>query len=72
MRLAYTRRRGLLWAGAALLIAVHIVAPDRAGVIGGVLPWDLAFHVAWMVAAGILIELIVRFGWRDVDGGADD
>lgn len=72
MRLAYEQRRRLLWAGAAALVAVHIMAPDRAGVIGGLVPWDLAFHVAWMVAAGILIELIARLGWRDVDAEGDD
>ena len=67
MRLTYEQRRRLLGVGAAVLVVVHVMAPDRAGIIGGFVPWDLAFHVAWMVAAGILIELITRLGWRDVD-----
>ncbi|MCR9160246.1 MAG: hypothetical protein NXI35_06175 [bacterium] len=67
MGLTYERRRRLLWVAAAVLVGVHVMAPDRAIVIGGVVPWDLAFHLGWMVAAGLLIELIARTGWRDVD-----
>ncbi len=71
MRLAYSQRRRVAWVAAAVLIAVHVWAPHREGIVGGVLPWDLAFHLGWMLAAGLLIEAISRVAWRDVDGGGD-
>lgn len=67
----YQTRRALVWVAAVGLIAVHVWAPDRQGLIAGVLPWDLAFHLAWMAAAGLLIEIIARVAWRDVDGELD-
>ncbi len=67
MALVYGQRRGWVWAAAAGLIAVHVWAPHRDGLLGGVLPWDLAFHLGWMLAAGLLIEVMTRVAWRDVD-----
>ena len=71
MERGYPRRRALVWAAAVGLIAVHVWAPDRSGIVASVLPWDLAFHLAWMVAAGVLIEVATRVAWRDVDRGRD-
>jgi len=66
------RRRWLIWGLATALVGVHVWAPSRAGIIAGVLPWDLAFHLGWMIAAGLLVETLTRVAWRDVDGGGDD
>jgi len=72
MRVRYEQRRRLIWVGVAALLALHVWAPHRDGVVAGVLPWDLAFHLAWMAAAALLVELFTRFAWRNVDGGADE
>jgi len=61
-----------VWAAALALIVVHVWAPDRPGLIASVLPWDLAFHLGWMAAAGVLIEVATRIAWPDVDGGGDE
>ena len=71
MQPGYPRRRVLVWAGAVGLIALHIGAPDRPGLVAGWVPWDLAFHLGWMIAAGLLVEIATRVAWRDVDGGSD-
>jgi NO-binding membrane sensor protein with MHYT domain len=63
-------RRRWVWAAAAALMGLHVWAPHRDGLLGGVLPWDLAFHLAWMLAAAGLIEVMTRVAWRDVDRGA--
>ncbi|MEM6295217.1 MAG: hypothetical protein AAGA54_28355 [Myxococcota bacterium] len=70
----FSARRRLVWGASLLLIALHIWAPSAAAptLVLGVLPWDLAFHLAWMAAAALLIHLAARFAWRDVDGGPAD
>ncbi|MGH1343127.1 MAG: hypothetical protein ACRBN8_16335 [Nannocystales bacterium] len=68
MRAEDRRRRGLIWAAAAVLVGVHVWSPSRGGIVAGVLPWDLAFHLGWMLAAGLLVEALTRTAWRDVDG----
>jgi len=68
MRAQDRRRRGLIWAVAGALVAVHVWSPSRGEIVAGVLPWDLAFHLGWMLAAGLLVETLTRVAWRDVDG----
>lgn len=68
----YDRRRLAAWIAAAVLIALHVFPPqgDTSVLIWGFLPWDLAFHIGWMVAAAGLIYATTRFAWRDVDDEA--
>ncbi len=68
MRAEDKRRRRLIWAAAGALVVVHVASPSRDGIVAGVLPWDLAFHLGWMLAAGLLVETLTRVAWRDVDG----
>ncbi len=70
----FSRRRYLIWGASVLLIALHIWAPasDAPTLILGILPWDLAFHLAWMAGAALLIHLAAQFAWRDVDAGVSD
>lgn len=53
------------------LLVVH-VWPPRGGpepLVLGVLPWDLAVHVAWMlVAALVVVWMTSRALWPDEDG----
>lgn len=36
-------------------------APDDAALLG--LPWDVAYHIAWIALATLALRLVIRAAW---------
>lgn len=61
------RRHGrVLAVMVALLVLTHVVQwqPGREPMLLGFLPWDLAYHLLWMVAATVVVLYMTEVVWR--------
>lgn len=59
----------------AVLIALHLRPPHGGPepLLGGVLPWDLTWHVLWMVAAMLaVLAMTSRRLWPDDEDPRDE
>lgn len=56
-----------LWLAVAGLLVLHVIPPHRGAepVLLGFLPWDLGYHVLWMVGAALTIIFAAEVVWRE-------
>lgn len=56
-----------LSAALLVLVVVHLspVPGDPARIIAGFLPWDLAWHLGWMLAATLVVFYMTGPPWPD-------
>lgn len=49
------------------LLALHVDVWNhgRGGLVLGWLPWDLAYHLGWMLAAAVAVVYMTVGPWRD-------
>ncbi len=65
------RHRRIFWVFVVVLAALHVdffnhgTSPP---LLFGWLPADLAYHMAWVIAAAALVLYFTRYVWRDYDG----
>ena len=67
-----TRRqhRRIFWVLVVVLAALHVDFFNHGTtlpLIFGWLPTDLAYHIAWVIAAAVLVLYFTRYVWRDFD-----
>ncbi len=68
-----TRRqhRRIFWVLVVVLSVLHVDFFNHgipALLLFGWLPADLAYHLAWVIAAALLVLYLTRYVWRDSDG----
>jgi hypothetical protein len=59
--------RRILSVALVVLVGVHLgpVPGDPARVVAGFLPWDLAWHLGWMLAATLVVFYMTGPPWPD-------
>lgn len=59
--------RRILSVALVVLVVVHLspVPGDPARVVAGFLPWDLAWHLGWMLAATLVVFYMTGPPWPD-------
>ena len=59
--------RRILSVALVVLVVVHLlpVPGDPARVVAGFLPWDLAWHLGWMLAAAVVVIYMTGPPWPD-------
>lgn len=50
---------------ALLVLHVDVWNHDRAGLVLGWIPYDLAYHLAWMLAAAAVVLYMTYGPWQD-------
>ena len=66
MRSSVVPRR-ILSVALVVLVVVHLlpVPGDSAWVVAGFLPWDLAWHLGWILAASLTVLYMTGPPWPD-------
>jgi hypothetical protein len=60
--------RRILAVALLVLVGLHLFPPsagDPHMLIAGFLPWDLAYHLAWILAAALVVIYMTGAPWPD-------
>ena len=65
--MSHRAHRNLFWVLVVTLIALHLYDFRGAvpGLLWGVVPWDLAYHLFWMLAALGVVVYLTEIVWQD-------